>query len=85
MSPKSSVPQAAKSDSQVLMSDRRLDIWTGTQIPLFVVTAAASMTGLRAEDIHLHNQISGGSFGPESERMLVLARAAARNSASSRI
>jgi isoquinoline 1-oxidoreductase subunit beta len=51
----------------VQLKDGRLDIWTGTQIPLFVVATAASMTGLRAENIHLHTQISGGSFGRRLE------------------
>ena len=51
----------------VQLKDGRLDIWTGTQIPLFAVAAAASITGLRAEDIHLHAQISGGSFGRRLE------------------
>ena len=51
----------------VQLKDGRLDIWTGTQIPLFVVAAAASVTGLRAENIHLHTQISGGSFGRRLE------------------
>ena len=51
----------------VQLKDGRLDIWTGTQIPLFVVAAAASMTGLRAENIHLHAQMSGGSFGRRLE------------------
>ena len=33
----------------VQLKDGRLDIWTGTQIPLFVVAMAAEVTGLRAE------------------------------------
>ncbi|QOZ51498.1 xanthine dehydrogenase family protein molybdopterin-binding subunit [Bradyrhizobium sp. CCBAU 53338] len=51
----------------VQLKDSRLDIWTGTQIPLFVVAMAAKVTGLRAEDIHLHSQFSGGSFGRRLE------------------
>jgi isoquinoline 1-oxidoreductase beta subunit len=51
----------------VQLKDGRLDIWTGTQIPLFVVASAASITGLAAEDIHLHSQLSGGSFGRRLE------------------
>jgi isoquinoline 1-oxidoreductase beta subunit len=51
----------------VQLRDARLDIWTGTQIPLFLVAGAASMTGLRAENIHLHAQMSGGSFGRRLE------------------
>jgi isoquinoline 1-oxidoreductase subunit beta len=51
----------------VQLKDGRLDLWTGTQIPLFLIAAAASMTGLRAENIHLHARMSGGSFGRRLE------------------
>jgi isoquinoline 1-oxidoreductase beta subunit len=51
----------------VQLKDGRLDIWTGTQIPLFLIAAAASMTGLRTENIHLHARMSGGSFGRRLE------------------
>lgn len=51
----------------VQLKGGRLDIWTGTQIPMFLVERAASMTGLRAEDVHLHAQMSGGSFGRRLE------------------
>jgi isoquinoline 1-oxidoreductase beta subunit len=51
----------------VQLKDGRLDIWTGTQIPMFMMAMAASMTGLRAENIHLHAQMSGGSFGARLE------------------
>jgi isoquinoline 1-oxidoreductase subunit beta len=51
----------------VQLKDGRLDIWTGTQIPRMLVAAAASMTGLPEENVHLHAQISGGSFGRRLE------------------
>jgi isoquinoline 1-oxidoreductase subunit beta len=51
----------------VQLKDGQLDIWTGTQIPRFLVANAASITGLRAENIHLHAQMSGGSFGRRLE------------------
>jgi isoquinoline 1-oxidoreductase beta subunit len=51
----------------VQLKDGRLDIWTGTQIPMFLVAGAASLSGLPAENIHLHNQLSGGSFGRRLE------------------
>jgi isoquinoline 1-oxidoreductase beta subunit len=51
----------------VQFKDSRLDIWTGTQIPLFLIAGAASITGLRAENIHLQAQMSGGSFGRRLE------------------
>ncbi len=51
----------------VLLKDGRLDIWTGTQAPAFAVTAAAAVSGLSEDNIHLHVQIMGGSFGRRSE------------------
>jgi isoquinoline 1-oxidoreductase subunit beta len=51
----------------VQLKEGRLDIWTGTQIPRFLIATAASMTGLPAENIHLHAQMSGGSFGRRLE------------------
>jgi isoquinoline 1-oxidoreductase beta subunit len=51
----------------VQLKNGRLDIWTGTQIPLFLLAGAASVSGLRDENIHLHAQISGGSFGRRLE------------------
>jgi isoquinoline 1-oxidoreductase beta subunit len=51
----------------VKLTDDRLDIWTGTQIPRFVVAAAQELTGLEEETIHLHAQMSGGSFGRRLE------------------
>lgn len=51
----------------VMLQDGRLDIWTGTQIPRFTVSALAAQTGLRDEQIHLHVQIMGGSFGRRLE------------------
>ena len=51
----------------VQLKDKRLDIWTATQLPVFLVQTAAAMTGLAADDIHLHVQLSGGSFGRRLE------------------
>lgn len=51
----------------VQLKDGRLDIWTGTQIPGSVIAAAAKLSGLDADHVHLHVQISGGSFGRRLE------------------
>lgn len=45
----------------------RVDIWTATQIPRFVQRNVAAQTGLAAEDVHLHVQMAGGSFGHRLE------------------
>jgi isoquinoline 1-oxidoreductase beta subunit len=51
----------------VRLREGRLDIWTATQIPLFLVASAAAVAGLAPENIHLHVQICGGSFGRRLE------------------
>jgi isoquinoline 1-oxidoreductase beta subunit len=51
----------------VQLKDGRLDIWTGTQIPTFVVASAAAISGLKPENIYLHAQVCGGSFGRRLE------------------
>jgi isoquinoline 1-oxidoreductase beta subunit len=51
----------------VKMTDTRLDIWTGTQIPRFVQANMAKLTGLDADNIHVHVIMSGGSFGRRLE------------------
>jgi isoquinoline 1-oxidoreductase beta subunit len=51
----------------VQFKDGRLDIWTGTQIPRFLVAGAARASGIDESKIHLHQQISGGSFGRRLE------------------
>ena len=51
----------------VQFKDGRLDIWTGTQIPGFAVASAAAVSGLKPENIVLHAQLNGGSFGRRLE------------------
>ncbi|MHA1128949.1 MAG: molybdopterin cofactor-binding domain-containing protein, partial [Alphaproteobacteria bacterium] len=54
------------------LKDGKLDIWVGTQIPMFVLASVSRLTGLNVEDIHLHNQYSGGSFGRRLEDDFIL-------------
>ena len=51
----------------VLLTDDKCEIWTGTQIPLFVRNKAAEITGLDADQIHVYVQPMGGSFGHRLE------------------
>ena len=43
------------------------DIWVGTQVPTFAQTAAAKLTGLPPEKVHVHNHLLGGGFGRRLE------------------
>ncbi|MGC1497883.1 MAG: molybdopterin cofactor-binding domain-containing protein [Sulfitobacter sp.] len=56
----------------VKLSEGRLDIWTGTQIPRFMQANAAKLAGLEADAVHLHVLMSGGSFGRRLEDDYVL-------------
>ena len=51
----------------VRVTDERVDIWTGTQIPRFVQANVADITGHKPDDIHIHVLMMGGSFGHRLE------------------
>ncbi len=51
----------------VRVTDTACDIWTGTQIPIFVRNHAADLTGLDRDQVHVHVQPMGGSFGHRLE------------------
>jgi isoquinoline 1-oxidoreductase beta subunit len=47
----------------VKVTDDQCEIWTGTQIPGFIRTHAAAMTGLSEDQVFVYVQAMGGSFG----------------------
>ncbi|MGB7287623.1 MAG: molybdopterin cofactor-binding domain-containing protein [Salaquimonas sp.] len=51
----------------VKLSDTSADIWTCTQIPRFVQDNVAKLTGIDAENVHVHVLYGGGSFGHRLE------------------
>ena len=51
----------------VLVTDEQCEIWTGTQIPLFVRDHAAELTGLDKDKVFVYVQPMGGSFGHKLE------------------
>lgn len=59
-------------NATVLVSDEKCEIWTGTQIPLFVRDHAVEMTGLDKENVFVYVQPMGGSFGHKLEDTHVL-------------
>jgi isoquinoline 1-oxidoreductase beta subunit len=58
-------------NATVRVTDTRADVWTGTQIPRFVQDNVADITGLEAENVHVHVLMMGGSFGHRLEDMVV--------------
>ncbi len=58
-------------NATVLMTDARVDIWTGTQIPRFIQANISKITGIDADNIHVHVLMMGGSFGHRLEDMVV--------------
>ena len=51
----------------VLVTEDRVDIWTGTQIPRFIQNNVSKITGHKTDDIYVHVQVMGGSFGHRLE------------------
>lgn len=51
----------------VQVRDDRVDVWTGTQIPRFVQSNVAKLTGIETENVHVHVFMMGGSFGHRLE------------------
>lgn len=58
-------------NATVLVTDARVDVWTGTQIPRFVQDNVAQITGHDSDDVHVHGQVIGGSFGHRLEDSVV--------------
>ncbi|WP_415919858.1 molybdopterin cofactor-binding domain-containing protein [Tateyamaria sp. SN6-1] len=58
-------------NATVLVQEDRVDVWTGTQIPRFVQTNVAKITGKDAEQVHVHVLMMGGSFGHRLEDRVV--------------
>lgn len=54
-------------NATILVTDDRVDIWTGHQIQMFVEQVVAQITGVDQENVHLHNMFIGGSFGHRLE------------------
>ena len=55
----------------VLVTDTRVDVWTGTQISGFVRNTVADLTGMDRDDVYIHVQMMGGSFGHRLEDRVV--------------
>lgn len=51
----------------VSVTDERVDVWTGTQIPRFVQSNVAKLTGHETDNVHIHGLYVGGSFGHRLE------------------
>ncbi len=54
-------------NATILVTDERVDIWTGHQVQMFAEGTVAEITGHDAENVHLHNMFIGGSFGHRLE------------------
>lgn len=54
------------------VTDNTCTIWTGTQVPGFIRAKAAEMTGLSDEQVFVHVDPMGGSFGARLELAYVL-------------
>ena len=55
----------------VKVTDERVDVWNGTQIPGFAKDAVGKLTGLEPENVHIHVPYVGGSFGHRLENDII--------------
>jgi len=51
----------------VLVTDGGVDVWTAAQLPRFVQANVAQIVGVEPDQVRLHNQYAGGSFGHRLE------------------
>ncbi|MEM6514202.1 MAG: molybdopterin cofactor-binding domain-containing protein [Pseudomonadota bacterium] len=51
----------------ILVTDERADIWVAHQFPRQAQDIVADIVGLKRDDVYLHNQFAGGSFGHRLE------------------
>jgi len=51
----------------IKVTDERVDVWSGVQIPRFVQSNVADITGISKDNVHIHNMMTGGSFGHRLE------------------
>src|SRR5260370_9548680 len=50
-------------NATVNLQPDRLDVWVGTQDAEMALAAAARVSGLKPEQVHIHNAFLGGGFG----------------------
>jgi isoquinoline 1-oxidoreductase beta subunit len=55
----------------VRVDDDRAEVWTGTQIPRFIQANVSRITGIPADNVTVHAQVMGGSFGHRLEDEVV--------------
>lgn len=58
-------------NATVRVDEDSVEIWTGTQIPRFVLANVARITGVAEENVTLNVQMIGGSFGHRLEDTVV--------------
>ncbi len=58
-------------NATVRVTPERVDVWTATQIPRFVQTHVADITGHDRDAVHVHVLMAGGSFGHRLEDLVV--------------
>ena len=67
-------------NATVLVTDTRVDIWSGDQDPQGLLRRAAKLTGIAPENIYIHSTFQGGGYGsngngPQGEQAVAVANA----------
>ncbi|KAA0914649.1 xanthine dehydrogenase family protein molybdopterin-binding subunit [Aquicoccus porphyridii] len=59
-------------NATVWVQEGRVDVWTGTQVPRFAQSHVAEICGVKADQVHVHVLMMGGSFGHRLEDDVVI-------------
>ncbi len=67
-------------NATVLVTDSRVDIWSGDQDPQGLLRRAAKLTGIAPENVYIHSTFQGGGYGsngngPQGEQAVAVANA----------
>ncbi len=58
-------------NATIKVSEKRVDVWTGTQTPQFLKSQIAKITQMDEDNIHIHAMMMGGSFGHRLETLVM--------------
>ena len=67
-------------NATVLVTDNRVDIWSGDQDPQGLLRKTAKLTGIAPENVYIHSTFQGGGYGsngngPQGEQAVAIANA----------
>jgi isoquinoline 1-oxidoreductase beta subunit len=78
--PYAGIARMEPGDATVLVTDDRVDVWSGDQNPQQIYRYSGSLTGVPLENVYLHSTFQGGGYGDgghgdQGQKAVVLAAA----------